>query len=173
MKNVSARSLRVTLPGFLALALIAACGKKEEKAPEAAPQEAPAAAAPAAAPAGPIQISGNDQMQFSTTAFEVASGSEVTIIMTNGGTLPVESMGHNLVILTPGTVVADFGTKAMTAKETGYIPADSAAIFAHTRLLGPGESDTLKFAAPAAGAYPYLCSFPGHFAVMQGVMTVK
>lgn len=172
MKHVS-RSLRFSLPGILALALIAACGKKEEKTPEAAPQEAPAASAPAAAPAGPIQVTGNDQMQFSTNAFEVTSGSEVTLIMTNVGTLPVESMGHNLVILNPGTVVADFGTKAIAAKETGYIPADSAAVFAHTRILGPGQSDTLKFTAPAAGAYPYLCSFPGHFAVMQGVMTVK
>jgi azurin len=43
---------------------------------------------------------------------------------------------------------------------------------AHSRLLGPGESDTLKVTLEA-GDYPYLCTFPGHFAVMQGVISAK
>ena len=44
---------------------------------------------------------------------------------------------------------------------------------AHTKLLGGGESDEITFTAPAAGEYPFICTFPGHFAIMQGVMTVK
>jgi azurin len=151
----------------LALALLAACGKKEEK-PEAA-----AKAESAAPAAGPIVITANDQMQFSTKAFEVAAGSPVVIVLQNVGSLAKEVMGHNFTVLNPGTDVAAFGTKAMAAKETDYIPQGDASVFAHTRLLGPGESDTLRFTAPAAGEYPYLCTVPGHFAVMQGVMTVK
>ena len=166
-----------TAPALASLILgsalaFAACGKKEEKQPESAP-ETPAAQAPAAQ-AEPILITANDQMQFSTKSIEAAAGSEVTLILQNIGTMPKEAMGHNLTILKPGTVVADFATKAMAAKETDYLPAaDSASVFAHTRLLGPGESDTLKFTAPPAGEYPFLCTFPGHFAVMQGIFATK
>ena len=46
-------------------------------------------------------------------------------------------------------------------------------IIAHTKLLGPGEEETIEFTAPGAGQYQYFCSFPGHFALMKGVMTVK
>lgn len=173
MKTVNASNLKTglvcALMPVLAAGMLTACNKKE--APKS---ESPAQAQIAAPAAAPILVTGNDQMQYSLKAFEVASGSEVVVVLTNVGTLAKEVMGHNLTILNPGTVVADFATKAMTAKETDYQPASEAAsVFAKTRLLGPGESDTLRFTAPAAGAYPYLCTFPGHFAVMQGVMTVK
>ena len=42
-----------------------------------------------------------------------------------------------------------------------------------TRLLNGGETDRLNFTAPAkAGEYPFLCTFPGHFIRMYGVMLV-
>lgn len=157
------------LSTLLAAALLAACGKKDEEKPaETAPQgqQAPAAAEP-------ILVTGNDQMQFNTKAFEVQSGSQVVIVMQNVGSMPKESMGHNLTILKQGGVVADVGAKAINAKETDYIPQGDTTILVHTRLLGPGESDTLRFTAPAPGEYPYLCTFPGHFGVMNGVMTSK
>ena len=39
--------------------------------------------------------------------------------------------------------------------------------------LGPDESETISFTAPEAGDYEYVCTFPGHFAMMRGVMKVK
>ena len=123
-----------------------------------------------------IEIAGNDQMQYDKKAFEVTEGQKVTLTLKHSGQLPVVAMGHNVVILKPGTDLAAFAVKCAPAKETGYIPADAeskALIIAHTKMLGGGESDTITFTAPAAGSYPYLCTFPGHFAVMQGVMTVK
>lgn len=167
MNHPSKSIFRNVAASALALALLAACGKKEEKAESGAQAESAAQAT------APIVITANDQMQFSTKAFEVASGSPVVIVLQNVGSMAKEVMGHNLIVLQPGNDVAAFGTKAMAAKETDYIPQGDPSIFAHTRLLGPGESDTLRFTAPAAGEYPYLCSFPGHFAMMQGVMTVK
>jgi azurin len=155
--------------GLLALSLLAACGKKEEKQPEAA---APAAEAPAAEAPAVITVTANDQMQFSTKAIEVAAGKEAIIVLQNVGTMAKENMGHNLTVLKSGTVVADFGTKAMAAKATEYIPAGDSAVIAHTKLLGPGESDTLRVTL-AAGEYPYMCTFPGHFALMNGVITAK
>ena len=65
----------------------------------------------------------------------------------------------------------------MQAAATDYIPADEESkkmIVAHTKILGGGESQTITFTAPAeAGDYPYVCTFPGHFALMQGVLKVK
>ena len=121
-----------------------------------------------------IEITGNDQMQFSSKAFEVSSGDTVTLTFKNVGTLPVMVMGHNLVILKAGNPIAPFATAAMQAKDQGYIPQGLAdQILAHTKLLGPGEEEIITFTAPAPGTYNYLCSFPGHFGIMNGIMTVK
>ncbi len=123
-----------------------------------------------------IEITGNDQMQYSTKAFEVTEGQKVVLTFKHIGQLPVIAMGHNVVILQAGTAVPAFATKCAPAKDTGYIPQDEESkkqMVAHTKMLGGGESDEITFTAPAAGDYPFICTFPGHFAIMQGVMTVK
>lgn len=123
-----------------------------------------------------VEITGNDQMQFSTKAFEVTEGQKVVLSFKHIGQLPAIAMGHNLVILQPGTAVPTFSAKCAPAKDTGYIPQDAESkkeMVAHTKMLGGGESDEITFTAPAAGEYPFICTFPGHFAIMQGVMTVK
>ncbi|MDA1044146.1 MAG: azurin [Verrucomicrobia bacterium] len=121
-----------------------------------------------------VTITGNDQMQFDKKAFEVKVGDTITLTLKNVGVLPIVAMGHNLVMLKSGEEIAPFAIAAMSAKEQDYIPpAMTDKIIAHTRLLGPGEEDVITFTAPAAGEYKYLCTFPGHFAVMNGVMTVK
>lgn len=121
-----------------------------------------------------IVIEANDQLQFSVTDFTVEAGEEVTIRLVNVGSLPKETFGHNLVILQMGGDVAGFANAAMTAKDNEYIPTDAGdQVVANTELLGPGEETTITFTAPSEpGEYPYLCSFPGHYATMQGVMTV-
>jgi azurin len=56
-----------------------------------------------------------------------------------------------------------------------YIPAaQSDKIIAYTKLLGPGEEDTITFKVPAeAGEYTFICSFPAHaMAGMKGVLVV-
>lgn len=126
--------------------------------------------------AATIEITGNDTMQFNSKAFEVNAGEEVTLVFKNIGKLPKAAMGHNVVILKPGSNVAVFATAAISAVANEYIPTDDAnkaMIVAHTKLLGPGEEDTIKFTLPEAGAYPFVCSFPGHFALMQGIITAK
>jgi len=123
-----------------------------------------------------IEIDSNDQMQYDKKAFEVVEGQKVTLTLTHSGQLPKVAMGHNVVILKPGTSVPEFAMKCAPAAATDYIPQDAetkALIIAHTKMLGGGEKDTITFTAPAPGEYPFLCSFPGHFAMMQGVMTVK
>jgi azurin len=123
-----------------------------------------------------VELTGNDQMQYNTKAFEVTTGQKVTLSLKHIGQLPAIAMGHNIVILKPGTQLPAFAAKCAPAKDHGYIPQDEeskALIVAFTKMLGGGETDEITFTAPAPGAYPYICTFPGHFALMQGVMTVK
>jgi azurin len=165
------------------------CGgdKSQPSAPAAAPAAAPTPAAqpaavtqntPAPEPAKPdasgvVHLTGSDQMRFSATRIEVSAGQKIKIELKNAGALPKEVMGHDLIVLKAGSDVTAFATKAMTAKATDYIPADAGEMLAHTKLLGPGESDTIEFDAPPAGSYPYLCTFPGHVGLMNGVLVVQ
>jgi len=120
-----------------------------------------------------VQITGNDTMQFSKKAFTVKSGEKVKVVFKNIGKMPKVAMGHNFVILKPGTDLAKFALEAAKSVPT-YIPeAHKKDILAQTKMLGPGESDSVFFTAPEAGKYEFLCTFPGHFALMKGVMTVK
>ena len=70
--------------------------------------------------------------------------------------------------------MADFAARGSKPDAVDHIPAGSEAqIVAHTKMLGGGESDVITFTAPAAGEYEFLCSFPGHFAMMKGKFIVK
>ena len=60
----------------------------------------------------------------------------------------------------------------MRARDNEYI-ADGDDAIAYTKLIGGGESDTIIFDAPLKGSYTYICSFPGHYGVMKGVLVVK
>ena len=148
-------------------------------------QEAPAAAEPAkeegAAPEEEkvdvtIELTGNDLMQYNKKAFAVTTGQKVKLVLKNIGQLPKVAMGHNVVILQQGAKAEEVAAEALKHPLKEYIPQDEATkkkILAHTKLLGPGETDAVIFTAPKPGNYVYFCSFPAHFATMRGTMTVK
>lgn len=116
-----------------------------------------------------IELEGDDQMKFSKTLFKVKAGEAVKLNFKNVGSLPKEAMGHNVVVLLPNTDLASFGGEAVRAQAEEYIPATFASsIVAHTRLLGPGENDSIEFTLNDKGVYPFICSFPGHYGIMQG-----
>jgi len=119
-------------------------------------------------------VEGNDQMRFDTELIRVKAGEPVTLLFKNVGILPKESMGHNLVVLKPGADVATFGAEAVSAADNEYIPKTSlSSIVVYTKLLGPGEEETITFTLEDKGVYPYLCSFPGHFGIMQGKIVAE
>jgi azurin len=175
--------IRYLLVSLFTALLAAGCSKQETPAAggtagSSAPTTAaaPKAAAPApAAAARVIEITANDAMKFSVTAIEAKVGEELKIVLTNIGTLPKEAMGHNLVVLKPGTDVNAFAAAAMMARDTDFIPAAlKDQVVAHTQLLGPRKSDEITFKVTAAGEYPFVCSFPAHaMAGMKGTITVK
>ena len=121
-----------------------------------------------------LTISGTDQMQFDKKELRVKAGQKVRLTLTHSGTMAKNAMGHNWVLLKEGVDLAAFGQKSATAMDNDYIPAsEEGSIIAHTKMLGGGESDTIEFTAPAKGSYEYLCSFPGHYALMRGVLIVE
>jgi azurin len=71
-----------------------------------------------------IQMTGNDQMKFDVTAFDVKVGQKVSVTLKNVGSLPKEAMGHDFILLAKDTDVPKFVEAAMTHKETDYIPPD-------------------------------------------------
>ena len=149
---------------FLALSPIASADHHGEKKEEAKKPDVT------------VTIEANDAMQFDKKEFEVTAGQTVELVLKHTGKLPKVAMGHNVVILKPGTAVPTFAMAAMQAKDNDYIPTDeanAAAVVTKTKLIGGGETDTVTFTAPAAGTYEYLCTFPGHFGIMKGKMTVK
>jgi azurin len=122
-----------------------------------------------------IHIQANDQMKFDVASIDAAPGQKIRVTLVNTGTLPKAAMAHNFILLKAGTDVSAFAAAAMTHPETGYVPPEMAdKVIVATKMLGPGESDTVSFTAPAAGTYDYICSFPGHaLAGMRGTLIVK
>ena len=130
------------------------------------------------APPKAVEVQADDKMKYDLTAFEAKPGQKVTVTFKNVGTTPKFSMGHNFVLLdrTVNTSnVQKFLDAASTEAAHDYVPPGSKDVLAHSKLLGPGETDTVTFNAPfIAGDYLYLCSFPGHYSQgTKGTMTVK
>jgi azurin len=130
----------------------------------------------AAEPTTEVFITGNDEMQFSKTAFTVKAGETVRVIFKNVGTMPKESMGHDWLLLKDSADAAQFVEDGFAFASSGYIaPEHKNDVLAHTKIIGPGETANVIFTAPTKpGPYDYVCSFPGHYAAgMKGVMTVE
>ena len=121
-----------------------------------------------------LTIEGNDNMQFDKDQMEVYAGQVVTLTLVHTGSMPASSMGHNWVLLALGTKKDQFAMDAVAAASNSYIPQDrTEEVIANTEVIGGGESTTITFTAPKAGYYDYICSFPGHYGVMQGSFVVK
>lgn len=62
--------------------------------------------------------------------------------------------------------------QAEGSPETSYAKLNDPNVIAHTRLVAAGESDTITFDAPL-GEYPFICTFPGYYNTMNGVLVVQ
>lgn len=86
-------------------------------------------------------------------------------------------MPHNVVIVKQCSVervgeAADAMARLTDGFEKNFVPNSPDVLFA-TPLVNSGKSFRLSFKAPAsAGDYPFICSFPGHWRVMQGILRV-
>ena len=150
----------------------------EDRAPEptAAPTPVPATSAPAdSAPAtsgGPVQLSidvdGNN-LKFNIDSMSATAGAEVVVNFNNSSSVN----SHNWALVVAGTkdAVAADGTAA--GPDKNWLPQNDSRVLGSTVLIGPGENAQATFTAPAAGAYQFVCTFPGHNFTMFGDFTVN
>jgi azurin len=119
-----------------------------------------------------LEISANDQMQYDKQTLTVpASCKEVTLTLRHTGKLPREAMGHNWVLVH----AADFNAVASTGMSAGlgndYVAPGDKQVLAHTKTIGGGQTTSVTFPTSIlkpGGDYRYLCTFPGHNALMRG-----
>lgn len=107
---------------------------------------------------------------FDKLSLTVGNG-QVTVTFHNKATSA--SLQHNWVLVKRGTIDEVAGQGLSAGPGRGWIPTADTNVIAHTKLVDGGKSDTVTFAAPPAGTYSFLCSFPGHSGSMQGDFVVQ
>ena len=123
-----------------------------------------------------VDIAGNDQMQFDKKEISVAADcTEVEVTLKHTGKLPAAAMGHNWVLVKASDAagVASDGIGAGFAND--HIKKGDTRVIAHTKIVGGGQSTTVKFPVSAlkkGESYSYLCTFPGHAALMKGAFKI-
>jgi plastocyanin len=114
-----------------------------------------------------------NEMKYDLTEFVVKAGSKVEIVFENN-----DFMQHNLLVLEQGSTIrvgaaADKLAQNPQGAEKAYVP-DIPEVLHATAMVNPNEIAVLKFTAPTKpGDYPYICTFPGHWQIMQGIMKVE
>jgi putative heme-binding domain-containing protein len=113
-----------------------------------------------------------EQLRYDKSLLVVEAGKPVAIILENEDAMP-----HNLAILAPGAL-EEIGLAAEKmplepdAQGRMYVPASPKVLYA-TKLVAPGQKTKLAFTAPSEpGEYPYVCTFPGHWRRMTGILAV-
>ena len=115
-----------------------------------------------------IESLGN-QMKYNVPTIKAEPGSKIQIKFYNGASMDV--MKHNIVVLNNKDAIDEVGKAALTAENN--LP-DHPSIIAASEMIGPGESTVLVVNVPIEkGEYPFICTYPGHYQVMQGTIIVK
>ncbi len=120
-----------------------------------------------------LRIAAAEGLQFSTKRLTAKAGERVTLLFENPDAMP-----HNWALLKPGTLETIGAVLAKeiadpTAATRQYIP-DDPAVLAWTDIVPPRGATTVHFNAPQVlGDYPYVCTFPGHWQIMNGVLTIE
>ena len=133
--------------------------------------EAPVSAPAAGAVVVKIKVVKNE-MKYDVASFTVEAGKPVEIIFENP-----DFMQHNLLITQIGSLqtvgkAADKLAADPRGAEMNYVPNIPEVLFS-TKLVNPQKSETLRFTAPEKpGDYPFVCTFPGHWSIMNGTMKV-
>jgi putative heme-binding domain-containing protein len=118
-----------------------------------------------------------ERMLFTVTDFAVTPGQPVKLVFTNP-----DATDHNLVLVQPGAL-AEVGMAANEmAKDprnaaSDFVPPTKRELILHaSAMIGPTRASmihVMRFKAPTTpGIYPYVCTFPGHWVVMNGMMVV-
>ena len=109
-------------------------------------------------------------LKFSLEQIQVRAGGNVKVVFNNN-----DDMLHNFVVVMPGTAtfVGEMATNlGLEGQQKSYIPQTDKVLF-HTNLLQPNTTESIYFTAPEKpGEYQYVCTFPGHYLVMRGILKI-
>lgn len=173
----TAASEAATAASEAATAASEAASEAATAASEAATAEKTAEAAPAASGDCKATIDSDDAMKYDPKEITVPSScKQFSITLKHNGKMPAAAMGHNVVIAKTADKDGVLADGAAAKIENNFVKPNDERVVAHTKLIGGGQEDTLTFDVSklAAGeAYEYFCSFPGHYAMMNGKLTVK
>lgn len=149
--------IRLTwIVAFAALISVSGCTKKESSGGAGGPQTK-------------VTISTvGESMLYDKKTLIVKAGEEITLTMKN----PSKTLAHNWVLVEKGKE-NDIGIGGIKAGESKDFIPDLPGIIAHTKMLKPGEEQTITFKAPPVGQYPYICTNAGHHTVMKGTLISK
>ncbi|MFT3947114.1 MAG: plastocyanin/azurin family copper-binding protein [Agriterribacter sp.] len=109
-------------------------------------------------------------LKYDLETITVKANAKVKLVFNNN-----DDMLHNMVITKPEAAdrVGEAAMKlGLNGEKAWYVP-DSPDVLFHTKLLGPSETETIFFTAPdKPGKYPFVCTYPGHYLMMRGVLIV-
>jgi azurin len=120
-----------------------------------------------------VELSAGTNLSYSSRSFTVKAGAPIALAFNNPDVVP-----HNWVLIKPGQLerIGDLTNKMIADPEAvarHYVPADPG-VLAYTDIVSPQHDEVIYFRAPAEkGRYPFLCTFPGHWKVMNGQMIVE
>ena len=114
-----------------------------------------------------------EEMRYDTQRIVVQAGKAFELIFENADVMP-----HNMVVVQPGAR-QKVGLTAMelpaghTDRQGRAYVGEDKEIIAASKMLEPGQSETLKITAPRTeGIHEFICTFPGHWALMYGQIIV-
>ena len=123
--------------------------------------------------ARPVTIEAASNLAYKTPELRAKPGEKLALTFVNPDAVP-----HNWVLAKPGTLAA-VGTLADTliaepeAVARHYVPATDDVI-AYADITEPGRRQTIYFTVPdTPGRYPFLCTYPGHWKLMNGLLIVE
>jgi azurin len=170
-KNVMAAAIPAMNHAGHSMNMSSSSSKKKGKKEVVSIKRQTAMPADWSAPDKTIVIGTKPVLKYDIESVQVKAGSKVKLIFNNLD----NDMTHNLVIVEPGTA-DEVGQQAIKlgikGSQVSYVP-NSAKVLFHTALIQPSTSETIYFVAPMkAGNYTYVCTYPGHHTIMQGILTV-
>lgn len=132
--------------------------------------------APAMAADCSATVESTDAMKFTTSSLVVPkSCKDFTVTLKHTGKLPKTVMGHNFVV-GKASDIAGINTDGMKAgAAANYVKAGDARVIAASKVIGGGESTTVKIPVAklkAGEQYNFVCTFPGHSSIMKGTLTL-
>lgn len=114
-----------------------------------------------------LEISVNEDGQFEPDKLQAVAGSEAVVSLNNRSKVP-----QNWVLVKPGTQDEVARRGGAAGFENDFVQPGDPDVFAHVRLLYPGETGEVRFTAPAVGTYQFISTFPGYNFFMFGRFVV-